>query len=68
MHGAQRNMYWISVEDSDMAKVIPFHSTRPGTQVHHNNDKCTEGNNIEWFFRVQGTGGLPLCEHCKRLS
>jgi hypothetical protein len=24
-------------------KVAPFHSTRPGETVHHDNDKCTEG-------------------------
>lgn len=28
-----------------MAKVSPFHSIKQ--QVHHNNDRCTEGNNIE---------------------
>lgn len=30
-----------------MSKVSPFHSKRPGTKVHHNDNKCTEGNNIE---------------------
>lgn len=50
-----------------MAKVPPFHSKLPGTEVHHNNDKCTEGNNIERRNRVPGTGGLPLCSHCARL-
>jgi hypothetical protein len=50
-----------------MSKVYPFHSKKPGTTKHHNDDKCTEGNNIESYNRVQGTGNLPLCEHCKRL-
>lgn len=51
-----------------MAKVDPFHSKKDGTRVHHNNNKCTEGNNIEAHNRVRGTGNLPLCEHCKRLA
>jgi hypothetical protein len=51
-----------------MTKVYPFHSKKEGTKVHHNNDKCTEGNNIESYNRVSGTGNLPLCDHCKRLS
>ena len=51
-----------------MAKVAPFHSKLPGTTVHHNNSSCTEGDNIESYNRVAGTGGLPLCNHCARLS
>lgn len=50
-----------------MAKVPPFHSKLPGTKVYHDNDRCTEGNNIEKQNRVSGTGGLPKCDHCKRL-
>ena len=49
-------------------KVSPFHSKLPGTKVHHNNNECTEGNNIEPENRVTGTGGLPLCKHCKKLN
>lgn len=49
-------------------KVNSFHSKLPGTSVHHNNNKCTEGNNIERYNRVQGTGLLPLCSHCKKLN
>lgn len=49
-------------------KVSPFHSTRPGTTVHHNNDRCTEGNNIEYWYRASGTGGHPLCHHCAILN
>jgi hypothetical protein len=52
-----------------MAKVAPFHSIKQGTRnVHHNNDRCTEGNNIERENKRQGTAGRPLCEHCARLS
>jgi hypothetical protein len=36
--------------------------------VHHNNTSCTEGNNIERANRQAGTGGKPLCDHCKRLA
>lgn len=49
-----------------MPKVTPFHSKLSGTRVHHNNNKCTEGNNIESHNRKSGTGGHPLCERCKR--
>ena len=51
-----------------MAKVSPFYSVEPGTNRHHNNTSCTEGNNIESANRRSGTGGHPLCEHCARLS
>lgn len=51
-----------------MSKVTPFHSRLSGTSVHHDNNQCTEGNNIETKNRVSGTGGLPKCDHCKRLS
>jgi hypothetical protein len=52
----------------DMTKVAAFHSTRPGETVHHNNNACTEGNNIEKKYLAAGTGGRPLCHHCARLS
>lgn len=48
-----------------MAKVAAFHSKRPDTDRHHNDDKCTEGNNIETHNRVSGTGGHPLCKNCR---
>lgn len=50
-----------------MSKVPAFHSKLLGTKVHHNDNKCTEGNNIESHNRKPGTGGFPLCDHCKRL-
>lgn len=51
-----------------MPKTNPWHSTRPGETVHHDNTKCTEGNNIESRYRKEGTGGRPLCQHCKKLD
>jgi len=48
-----------------MTKVSEYHSTKPGTAVYHNNSTCTEGNNIETNYRKAGTGGHPLCHHCK---
>jgi hypothetical protein len=50
-----------------MAKVGAFRSKLPGTGVHHNDDKCTVGNNIETYNRVSGTGNLPLCQTCRNL-
>ncbi len=52
---------------SKMAKVGSYHSAKLGTRVHHNDNKCTEGNNIESYNRRTGTGGHPLCDHCRRL-
>ncbi|WP_171817644.1 hypothetical protein [Chryseobacterium sp. StRB126] len=49
-----------------MAKTSPWHSTQ--SYVHHNNNSCTEGNNIEARNRKSGTGGKPLCSHCSKLS
>ena len=52
-----------------MAKVAPFHSKlESDRKVYHDNDKCTEGNNIESKNRVSGTGNRPKCEHCQRLG
>lgn len=51
-----------------MAKVSPWHSSRQSDRkVYHNDTRCTEGNNIESYYRTPGTGGRPLCEHCARL-
>lgn len=49
-------------------KVNSFHSKKPGTQVYHNNNQCTEGNNIEAYNKVPGTGSLRLCSGCKELN
>jgi hypothetical protein len=50
-----------------MAKVPPYHSKLPGTQVYHNHNACVVGNNIESYNRVPGTGGLHLCSYCANL-
>jgi len=49
-------------------KVSPFHSKKPGTEVYHNNNKCTTGNNIESYYKTSGTGGHRLCKDCKDLN
>ena len=52
-----------------MARVRPFHSARLGSRnVYHDNDRCTEGNNIELHYRRDGTDGRPRCDHCNRLT
>lgn len=52
-----------------MPITYPWHSVKPGTaNVHHNNTRCTEGNNIESYYRREGTGGRRLCDHCDRLN
>lgn len=52
-----------------MAKVAAFHSKRPDAKkVFHDQSACTEGNNIEAHNKVSGTGNLPHCDHCKRLT
>lgn len=51
-----------------MAKVPPFHSIlETDRNVYHDNDRCTEGNNIERKNRRDGIGGRPKCEHCQKL-
>jgi hypothetical protein len=52
-----------------MSYKSPWHSAAPNDRkVYHNNDKCTEGNNIEARNIRQGTGGYPLCKHCAKLN
>lgn len=48
-----------------MARVAAFHSKLPGTEVYHDDNSCTVGNNIETINRVPGTGGLRRCSTCK---
>lgn len=50
-----------------MAKVAAFHSKLPGTDVYHNDSRCTVGDNIESYNRVSGTGGHRLCKQCANL-
>lgn len=52
-----------------MSKVRAWHSIRESDRkVYHDNNKCTEGNNIEDRYRRDGTAGRRQCEHCARLS
>lgn len=52
-----------------MPRTYPWHSVKPGTaNVYHDNTRCTEGNNIESYYRRQGTDNRRLCEHCERLD
>lgn len=52
-----------------MAKTAPWYSVKPtDRRVYHDDNACTEGNNIETQNRRPGTDGRPKCEHCKRLS
>ena len=46
--------------------VASFHSKMPGTEVYHNNNKCTLGDNIQPYNKVFGTRGLHLCQQCKK--
>lgn len=51
-----------------MSKVSPFYSTQVWHRaVYHNDNRCTEGNNIEAHNRRPGTGGRPLCDRCGHL-
>lgn len=52
-----------------MSKVAAFHSKKEHARnVYHDNNKCTEGNNIEAQYRRPGTDGRPRCEHCTDLA
>lgn len=49
-----------------MAKVAPFHSVKPNDpKVYHDDDQCTEGNNIEKENKRAGTDNRPKCKNCK---
>jgi hypothetical protein len=47
-------------------KTSSWHSTN--SSVHHNNNECTTGNNIEHENRRPGTGDKPLCQECAKLN
>jgi hypothetical protein len=49
-----------------MAQVAPTNARN--SDVYHNNDKCTERNNIEPQNLQQGTGGKRLCNRCAELN
>lgn len=47
-------------------KVAPWHAE--GSAVYHDNNRCTEGNNIEARNKKAGTGGKRKCSRCKELG
>lgn len=48
-----------------MANDPPYYSIKAtDPRVYHNNNACTEGNNIEPANRRNGTDGRPLCKTC----
>jgi hypothetical protein len=50
-------------------KVPAFHSKQVWHRnVFHDESRCTEGNNIESYNKVAGTGGRPKCDHCRAIS
>jgi len=52
-----------------MAKIPPWHSARVSDRnVYHDNDKCTEGNQIAIYNHIPGTGGRIKCEQCSKLA
>lgn len=53
--------------NNTMSYKSPWYSEKKKT-VHYNNNKCTEGNNIERENVRSGTGGLPVCKHCQDLN
>jgi hypothetical protein len=63
--GSEETAEWRPI----VAKVDPYHSKAPNDRkVYHDHNDCTEGNNIESYNKVSGTGGYPRCEHCQRLG
>jgi len=50
-----------------VAKVSPWYSKKQ-KDVYHDNTDCDKGNNIESENIAYGTGGLPKCDTCKKLS
>lgn len=66
LHQRERSTLRLNIGVNDMAVVPAFHSILQN--VYHNNSGCTEGNNIERVNLRSGTGGKPLCQHCRRLA
>lgn len=49
-------------------KRAPYYSERPGDLVYHDNDNCDDGQKVTAMYRVEGTGGRPLCKRCAQLD
>ena len=54
--------------EADMAKRHQWHSARDGERVHHDNEDCQDGLNIDYYWLRHNAGGRPLCEMCARLN
>ena len=50
-----------------MPRVTAFHRDRAG-EKYHDNSQCGPGSEKPQRERVQGTGGKPYCEECRRLN
>lgn len=49
-----------------MTVVSAWHSVKlTDPKVYHNNNACTEGNNIEAKNRRSGSDGRALCKNCQ---
>jgi len=35
--------------------------------VHHDHETCPDGKRIKKEHRIDGDGGKPLCDECKKL-
>jgi hypothetical protein len=68
LSGCQLNAAQPKERTLNMPTKYPWHSTRFGETVYHNNTLCTEGDNIEPYYLAQGTGGKVLCTHCAKLN
>lgn len=51
-----------------MARHHQWHSARGGELVHHDNEDCPEGRNIEYYWLRHNAGGRPLCAVCAELN
>jgi hypothetical protein len=51
-----------------MARHQQWHSARDGERVHHDNEDCPDGQNIDYYWLRHHTGGRPLCANCARLN
>ena len=61
-----RKMLIFRVINTNKMRVSPTYAIN--SDVHHNNNQCTERNNIEDRNLKRGDGNRKLCKHCKRLN
>lgn len=48
-------------------RVPAYHSSNPSNpDVHHVYNDCVSGSQIPSRNRVTGTGGYPMCSHCRQ--